>query len=93
MPFAFNPSDRLIAQRWIRSTSSALVLTLAALPAAAQNPFWVDQYGTPDGEVASSLAPDGTGGVFVSYQAKLLPVPVSSARLSFRRSTARSAAS
>jgi hypothetical protein len=43
----------------------ALALSLATLPAAAQNPIWIEQLGTGSVDRALALTPDGSGGAFV----------------------------
>jgi hypothetical protein len=50
---------------WLGSTSIAVVLSLAALPAAAQNQLWIYQIGTSGHDSISAAAVDGAGGVFV----------------------------
>jgi uncharacterized lipoprotein YmbA len=50
----------------LRFAPTAILLTLAALPAAAQNQAWIRQLGTSAGDSASAAAPDGLGGVYVS---------------------------
>ncbi len=47
-------------------TTAALVLALAALPGAAQNQLWIDQFGGKHNDEALASAPDGQGGVFVA---------------------------
>jgi hypothetical protein len=52
--------------RALRSTSVALALTLAALPAAAQGQLWLHQLGTNANDFSRAAAPDGAGGVYAS---------------------------
>jgi hypothetical protein len=47
-------------------TSVAFVLSLAAVPAAAQNQLWIHQFGSYTSDVTSAVASDGSGGVYVS---------------------------
>jgi hypothetical protein len=44
---------------------AAMVLWLAALPAAAQNQLWIHQLGTGYDDAAFAAAPDASGGVYV----------------------------
>jgi hypothetical protein len=48
------------------SVRAAICLSLVALPAAAQNQLWIQQFGTSLGDGLSVAAPDGSGGVFVA---------------------------
>ena len=52
MTLSDTPLNRTLATRSLWWTSVAMVLSLAALPAAAQNQLWIDQLGTSssDGE-------------------------------------------
>src|SRR5688572_27128946 len=52
--------------RALRSTSVALALTLAALPAAAQGQLWLHQLGTNANDFSRAAAPDGADGVYAS---------------------------
>ena len=54
-----------LATRSLWPTLAAMVLSIAALPAAAQNQLWIDQFGTSAADWAFASAADGTGGVFV----------------------------
>lgn len=45
--------------------SSALLASLSAPLATAQNPTWIRQLGTPFGEAVQAAAPDGANGVFL----------------------------
>jgi len=63
---ARTPSNRTLATRSLRRASAAMLLSLAALPAAAQNQLWIRQLGTSKGDYASAAAPDASGGVYVS---------------------------
>jgi len=58
-------SNRTLATRSLRRASAAIVLSLAALPAAAQNQLWIRQLGTGDDDAAFAAAPDASGGVYV----------------------------
>ena len=47
----------------IRSALGLMALSLAALPAAAQDPLWIHQTGTIKSESAQRAAADERGGV------------------------------
>ncbi len=47
-------------------TLAAIVLALAALPAAAQNQIWIRQFGTSNYDFLYAATTDGSGGVFTS---------------------------
>jgi hypothetical protein len=59
-------SNRTLATRPFRRASAAMVLSLASLPAAAQNQLWIGQLGSNAHDGVSAAAPDGSGGVYVS---------------------------
>jgi hypothetical protein len=66
MTLARTVSNRTLAARSLWRTAAVMVLSLAALPAAAQNQLWVRQLGTISTDSAGAAAPDGAGGVYVS---------------------------
>ena len=49
----------------IRIASALAVLSLAGLPANAQDPAWIIQLGSSDSDESHAIAPDGLGGVYV----------------------------
>src|SRR5688500_6026466 len=53
---------------WLGSTSIAVVLSLASLPASAQNQVWITQFGSGRSDYPLAAAPNGSGGVYVSGQ-------------------------
>jgi len=57
--------NRTLATRSLRRAPAAMVLSLAALPAAAQNQLWIRQLGTSQDDYANVAAPDGSGGVYM----------------------------
>ena len=59
-------SNRTLATRSLRRASAAVLLSLSALPAAAQNQLWVRQLGTGQSENTHDAAPDASGGLYVS---------------------------
>jgi hypothetical protein len=59
-------ANRTPTTRWIRRTSAAVALLLAALPAASQNQLWIQQPGTSQQDSAKGMAADGSGGVFAT---------------------------
>jgi hypothetical protein len=68
MTFDAVPDSRTLATRFIWRTWATIALSLAALPAAAQNQLWIQQYGTSDSDIAWAAAPDSTGGVYLGGQ-------------------------
>jgi catechol 2,3-dioxygenase-like lactoylglutathione lyase family enzyme len=69
MTLASTLSSRRLAARSLRWTSAGMILSLvslAALPAAAQNQGWIVQLGTSGEDIAYAAAPDGSGGVYAS---------------------------
>ncbi|HVS09663.1 MAG TPA: RNA polymerase sigma factor, partial [Planctomycetota bacterium] len=65
MTLSDTPLNRTLATRSLWWTSVAMVLSLAALPAAAQNQLWIDQLGTSSSDGAHAAAPDGSDGMYV----------------------------
>jgi len=59
---------RSLTTRWLLHTLVAMVLGLAARPAAAQNQLWVRQFGTSSGEFVHASAPDAAGGAYLAGQ-------------------------
>lgn len=55
-----------LTTRSLWRTWATMLLSLAAAPAAAQNPLWIRQLGTSRGDSASAASPDGSGGVYLS---------------------------
>jgi len=66
MTRARTPSNRALASRSLQRASAAAVLSLAALPAAAQSQLWIRQLGTSVYDGANASAPDGSGGLYVA---------------------------
>jgi catechol 2,3-dioxygenase-like lactoylglutathione lyase family enzyme len=65
MTLARTLSNRTLATRSLWRASAAMVLSLAALPAAAQNQLWIRQLGTSTNDAAYGSAPDGSGGAYM----------------------------
>jgi hypothetical protein len=66
MTLARTLSNRTLADRSLWHASAAMVLSLAALPAAAQSQLWVHQFGSSGFDIPGDAVPDGAGGVYVS---------------------------
>jgi len=69
MTFSRTLSDRALATRSLRLALAAMVLALAALPAAAQTQAWIKQFGDPNpnyGEFAAACVQDASGGVYLA---------------------------
>ncbi len=66
MTLAHALSIRRLATCVIRRTSAAMALSLAVLPAPAQNQLWINQFGTNAVDDPSDAASDAAGGVYVS---------------------------
>ena len=74
-------SNRLSVPRSRSFVSATTILSLAALPGAAQSHFWIEQFGTSAIDVPDAAAPDGAGGEFVrSWTDGSLGGPTSAAR-------------
>jgi hypothetical protein len=65
MTLARTHSNHAFAIRSFWLALAATVLSLAALPAAAQNQLWIRQFGTSAVDHEYAAAPDGSGGVYV----------------------------
>jgi hypothetical protein len=59
-------SNRVPTARWLRRALMAMAVALAALPAAAQNQLWIEQFGKVDNDRLEAAAPDAVGGVYAS---------------------------
>src|SRR5687768_14342731 len=62
---AHTQSRLTMINRLFGSAFAALVPSLAALPAAAQIPTWIQQQGTDEIDHTLAAAYDGSGGVYV----------------------------
>jgi catechol 2,3-dioxygenase-like lactoylglutathione lyase family enzyme len=70
MTLARTLSNRTLSTRSLWRASAAMVLSLAALPAVAQDQLWIRQLGTSTLDEALAAASDGSGGVYVGGPTK-----------------------
>ncbi len=64
-PYVQTRTGPQLSLRSLGRASVALVLSLAALPAAAQNQLWIQQLGTSEWDYSYAAAPDGANGVYI----------------------------